>query len=178
MAVTSALYAGAAAGITGTWANTGNATGSTAGTFSTASSTAANGQLIIEASSFGAQSVVPAGATVDSVTYRLRYSARSGNEFAGITGLYSSLNAQLYVEATSKASNSLLGGGYTAGAEAEFTVTGISYADLADLRVRLASQNSGAAGVSRTLGLDWASVVVDYIPPAPPPSAGSFFPFF
>lgn len=177
MAVTAALYAATATAITGTWTTVTNAQGSTNDTYATCAQ-ASNTSCAIETSAHAAQAAVPAGATVNSVTYRVRYSLRSNSEVQPISSFVASMTAELRSGATVKASNNIrpAGTAWASGLELEFTVTGVTYAELADLRVRVTKTGS-AAGITVTAGLDWARVSVDYTAAASTVST-AFLPFF
>lgn len=176
MATTSALYAGTATAITGTWTNATNAQGSTSGTQAVFASATSGATCALEMSVFGAQAAVGAGATVNSVTYRVRYSIRSNSEASAISSLVSSMNAELRAATTVKATNSIRPATWGSDLELEFTVTGLTYADLADMRVRVTGANAAVGAVTRTYSVDWARLVVDYTAAGSAPSG--FLAFF
>lgn len=176
MATTSALYAATATAITGSWTNAANAQGSTSGTYAAFASSTSGATCALEMSAFGGQAAVGAGATVNSVTYRVRYSIRSNSEASGIASLVASMNAELRAGATVKATNSIRPATWGSDLELEFTVTGLTYADLSDMRVRVTGANAAVGAVTRTYSVDWARLVIDYT--APVTASPGFFAFF
>lgn len=177
MAVTADLYAGTATAITGSWTTATNAQGSTSGTNASFASSTASAACALEMSSYGAQAAVPAGATVNSVTYRVRYSIRSNTETSGIASLVTSMNAELRSGATVKATNSIRPAAWGSNLELEFTVTGVTYAELADMRIRVSGQNAAVGASTRTYSVDWARMAVDYTAAAAA-STTAFLQFF
>lgn len=128
-AATSALFAGSATGISGSWSNTGNATGSTQGTYATWTDSAAGSSAALELAAFGADAAVPAGSTVQSVTCTVRHGEAPSSAVASVT-------AQAYSGTTPVGSAQPLSPA-DAVHDDTVTFTGLAYADLADLRVRV-----------------------------------------
>jgi lysophospholipase L1-like esterase len=158
---TAALYAGAAASVAQTWTTPTNAVGSTTGTYATFTSAVPNVAPVIEVSSFGAQAAVPSGSTINSVTVTVRH-------FVNSVAAYTTESAQLYAGATAKGTLTTMTRRTTVG-EDSFVATGLTYADLADLRVRYLPLHSGTA-TTGTASLDRVGIVVDYSVPTGPPS--------
>ena len=153
-----------------------NAQGSTSMTEATFSNSAASASGTLELSSFAAQAAVPAGATINSVTYRVRSSIMVGS-FQTPSSMVATMNAELRSGATVKATNSIKPAANVMGQENEFTVSGVTYAELADLRIRFVMANNGSAGISRAYGVDWGRVTVDYTATSGV-STTAFLPFF
>jgi hypothetical protein len=172
MAVTSDQYGVTATNVAGTWTNLTNAQGSTSGTNASFSSTAAGATATLQLAGY-VTSEVPSGSTVTNVIVTVRWTLVSPSGFAGIV---SGFSGQLLSGTTVKSTQTLATAVGT-DQSTTWTVTGITYADLADLRVRVVATNAGAAGVTRTYSVDWAKVVVTYTAPAPT-YAGAFFQFF
>lgn len=126
---TSVLFAGSATGISGSWSNTGNATGSGQGTYATWTDSGTGSSATLELATFGAQAEVPSGSTVIQVTCVVRHGE---TPVAGVA----SVSAQAYSGTTPVGSAQPL---TKADAVHEDTVTftGLTWADLADLRVRV-----------------------------------------
>lgn len=161
MATTAALYAGAAAGIDGTytWTTTANATGSGTGTYATCTTAVASAAPVLEVSSFAADVAVPAGSTINSVTVTVRH-------FVASTTWWTSESAQLYAGATAKGTLVAMTK-RTAAGDDSFVVTGLTLADLADLRVRYQPLHTINA-ISSAANLDRVGLVVDYTAPVGP----------
>lgn len=128
-AATAVLYAGTAAGISGSWSGTGNATGSGQGTYATWTDTAGGSSATLELASFGAQAAVPAGSTVQAVNCVVRHGEAPASAVASVT-------AQAYSGATPVGSPQPLTAA-DAVHDDPVTFTGLAWADLADLRVRV-----------------------------------------
>jgi hypothetical protein len=127
--LTAALYAGSATAVTGSWAGTGNAVGSTTGDYATWTDAGTGTSATLELAAFGAAAAVPSGSTVTSVTCVVRHGETPAGQVASAT-------AQAYSGTTPVGSAQAL---TVADAVHEDTVTftGLAYADLADLRVRV-----------------------------------------
>lgn len=162
MTTTAALYAGAAASVAQTWTTPANAVGVTTGTYATFTSATASISPVIECSAYNAQASVPAGATINSVTVTVRH-------FVANTTWWSSERAQLYVGTTAKGTLQTMTLRGAVG-EDSFVVTGLTYADLADLRVRYNPLHSASA-ISSTANLDRVGIVIDYTPAAVTPTS-------
>lgn len=126
---TAGLYAAAAAAITGSWADTSNATGSVTGTYATWTDDVNGSTATLELKDFAAQAAVPAGSTVNSVTFTIRHGETPAARIASAT-------AQAYPAGSPSGSPQAL---TVAAAVHDDTVTfsGLTWADLADLRVRV-----------------------------------------
>ena len=123
------LYAATATGISGSWSNTAYAAGTGTGDYATWADSGAGTSAVLELAGFGADSAVPAGATVNSVSCVVRHGETPASAIASVT-------AQAYSGTTPVGSAQAL---TAADAVHEDTVTfaGLAYADLADLRVRV-----------------------------------------
>lgn len=126
---TTPLYAGTATAITGPWADTSNAVGSGQGTYATWADSGNGTSATLELAAFNAQPAVPAGATVNSVTFTIRHDETPAARIASVT-------AQPYLGATPHGSPQPLTVSDTI-REDTITVTGLAYNDLTDLRVRV-----------------------------------------
>lgn len=126
---TAVLYAGSATGISGSWSGTGNATGSTQGTYATWTDSAAGSSAVLELSAFGAQSGVPSGSAVTQVNCVVRHGEAPASAVASVT-------AQAYSGSTPVGSPQPLTAA-DAVHDDPVTFTGLAWADLADLRVRV-----------------------------------------
>lgn len=127
--LTAALYAGSASGVSGSWVNTSGAAGSTTGDYATWTDSGAGSSAVLEAGTFGAQAAVPAGSTVTSVTCVVRHGEAPSSAVASVT-------AQAYSGTTPVGSAQPLTAA-DAVHDDTVTFTGLAYADLADLRVRV-----------------------------------------
>lgn len=128
---TAALYAGAANSVSGPWANLPGAVGPTLGDYATWTSSTAGDTATLDLTGFGADTILP-GSTVQSVTVAVRHHESDTTAIA-------SLQAQLYIGATPLGSLATLTK-RTVDGDDLFTITGgITYADLANLKVRLVS---------------------------------------
>jgi hypothetical protein len=123
------LFAGAAAGVSGSWADTGNAVGSTTGTYATWTDAGSGTSATLELSTFGVQAAVPSGATVGDVQVRVRHSEDPASQVASVT-------AQAYLATSPYGSPQTLTVSATVH-EDTVTVAGLTRTDLADLRIRV-----------------------------------------
>lgn len=161
MATGTTVYAGLAAAISGTWSNLANAQGSTTGTYATWASTTRSASATVELSTFGAQSSGPGSQdTINSVTVTVRHLESN-------TTVINSVTAQLYSGATAIGAAQTLTRA-TAVREDTFTISGVTYAQLADLRVRVTSARSNST-TSATQSVDSVRLSVDYTAYVPPP---------
>jgi hypothetical protein len=129
------LYAGADAGISGSWANLPGAVGSGTGTYTTWTSSAAGAAATLELSGFGAQAAVPSGSTIDGASVKVRHSEDPAAQVTSIT-------AQAYDGTSPIGSPQAL----TVSAsvhEDEVALPALTYAQLADLRIRLTATRAG-----------------------------------
>lgn len=129
VAGTALLYAGSAAGVSGSWVNTAGAVGSTQGDYATWTDSGAGTSATLELATFNAQAAVPAGSTVNDVKMVIRHGDSPAAAVASVT-------AQAYSGAAPVGAPQAL---TVADAPHDdvVTFTGLSYADLADLRVRV-----------------------------------------
>lgn len=174
MPATSTLYPTTVASTTGsTWTTTSNATGSGTGTTSAAwavfTNAASGGTGTINLSGYAAQAAGPAsGDTIDSVVLSLR-----GNVASTARWTAASCTAQLFAGTTAIGSPVAIGTLSTSTSNV-WTITfsggnAPTYAQLADLRVRITAVHSGTT--SSTFNVDTAGLVVNYtVATTPPPS--------
>lgn len=128
---TPAAYAGAAAAVAGSWATTGGAVGGTQGDYATWTDSAPGGSGTLELSAFGLQAQVPSGSAIGDVTAVIRHGETPAAAMASLT-------AQVYAGTTPKGSPvALTAGDAVHDDTVTFTGLALTWADLADLRVRL-----------------------------------------
>ena len=124
------VWAGAASAAAGVWSNVAGAVGSTAGDYAswTASGTPGDAATL-DLSAFGAGSI-PQGAIVSSVDVTVRHRESSTTAMATVT-------AQLFIGATPVGAVATLTKRNVDGDDVFTIIGGITYADLANLHVRL-----------------------------------------
>lgn len=127
-------YPGSASSLSGPWVNLPGAVGPTEGDTATWTATGA-GTAVLELAGFGLDQVVPDGATVQDLTLRVRTSVSD-------PALVGTLSAQCYVGATPIGSAQPLVRDPTTHDDL-ITVSGVAYADLPDLRVRISTTRGG-----------------------------------
>lgn len=165
MPATGALYAGAVAATSGTpaWTTTTNAVGSTTATFAGWAPTTGGATGYIQLGTYGAQAATNGGVqptSVDSVVATVRFHVTSA------TARWTSITAQLYDGAsTAIGAAQTLTLSTTATNEQAVTFTGVTWAQLANLNVRVTGVKSGTQ--ASTLNVDRVGVVVNYTLPGP-----------
>lgn len=157
-------YAGAVstlAGGTGTWATTGNAVGSNDDLYAVWSKPAATAQTSpgLELATFGTFTGVGSGDTINNVQVSI-------NSFNANTTRMAGFSVELWNGTTAIIGTAQTTTNTTTTTNVDtFTFTGVTFAQLATLRVRVYGKGASANAQASTGSVDYVSLTVDYTSP-------------
>lgn len=154
MSMTALRWAPTAIAITGTWATIAAAQGKATGDYATWSSTTSGASAAMECRGYAAQTLIPSTATITQVRATIRYATNSTTSLSGVVARFYNGTTALGVNTTiTRTANQI--------AETTITLSNPTYAQLADLRVRITGTRP-ASTISSVLYVDRIGIEIDY----------------